>query len=116
MAPPALTTEQRVEALEKAKAARAVRAKLKDDLRTGAVTFAQVLRIASTEPNGTVGRTRVTAVLLARPGVGTVRMAKILDDAGIAANRRLRGLGKHQTAALIAEFSGRGSGSSIDRR
>ena len=52
---------------------------------------------------------------LARPGRDTVfdeTFLRKLERLEIAANRRLRGLGKHQTAALIAEFSSRGSGSS----
>jgi hypothetical protein len=39
--------------------------------------------------------------------VGEVRATKVMERLDIAANRRLRGLGKHQTAALIAEFSDR---------
>jgi hypothetical protein len=39
--------------------------------------------------------------------VGAVRASKVMERLDIAANRRLRGLGKHQTAALIAEFSDR---------
>jgi hypothetical protein len=39
--------------------------------------------------------------------VGVVRAGKVMDRLDIAPNRRLRGLGKHQTAALIAEFAGR---------
>jgi hypothetical protein len=41
--------------------------------------------------------------------VGAVRAGKVMERLDIAANRRLRGLGKHQTAALIAEFSDRSS-------
>ena len=37
--------------------------------------------------------------------VGAVRAAKVMERLEIAPNRRLRGLGKHQTAALVAEFA-----------
>ena len=50
-------------------------------------------------------------VLKALPRVGTVRATKVMDRLDIAPNRRLRGLGKHQTAALIAEFGARSSSS-----
>jgi hypothetical protein len=36
-----------------------------------------------------------------------VRANRVMERLDIAANRRLRGLGKHQIAALIAEFSDR---------
>ena len=44
-------------------------------------------------------------MLKALPRVGAVRAGRVMERLDIAANRRLRGLGKHQTAALLAEFS-----------
>ena len=51
-----------------------------------------------------IAHAKVVDVLKALPRVGAVRARKVMERLDIAANRRLRGLGKHQTAALIAEF------------
>jgi ribosomal protein S13 len=55
-----------------------------------------------------IGKMRVTAVLEAMPGVGKVRAERIMQTVGIAATRRVRGLGQHQLAALVREFEVRG--------
>ena len=39
------------------------------------------------------------------PGTGKVKAKRIMEAHGIADNRRLRGLGERQRAALLAEFS-----------
>lgn len=67
--------------------------------------MAEVLEEA--EQDDVVAHTKVIDVLKSMPRVGTVRASKVMERLDIAANRRLRGLGKHQTAALIAEFSAR---------
>lgn len=59
------------------------------------------------EYDDVIAHAKVIDVLKALPRVGTVRAGKVMERLDIAANRRLRGLGKHQTAALIAEFSDR---------
>jgi ribosomal protein S13 len=51
-----------------------------------------------------IAHTKVIDVLKSLPRVGAVRATKVMERLDIAPNRRLRGLGKHQTAALIAEF------------
>ena len=68
-------------------------------------SLAQVLDLA--ESDDVIAHAKVIDVLKALPRVGTVRASKVMERLDIAANRRLRGLGKHQTAALIAEFSDR---------
>ena len=52
-----------------------------------------------------IAHTKVIDVLKSLPRVGGVRAGRAMERLDIAANRRLRGLGKHQTAALLAEFS-----------
>jgi hypothetical protein len=66
--------------------------------------------LALAEEDDVIAHTKVIDVLKALPRVGAVRAAKVMDRLDIAANRRLRGLGKHQTAALVAEFSARSAG------
>ena len=107
---PPLSDEQRQQARSAATEARRRRAEVKQSLRSGERTLAEVLSLA--EQDDVIAHTKVIDVLRALPRVGTVRAAKVMERLEIAANRRLRGLGKHQTAALIAEFSTRGSGSS----
>src|SRR5215216_456048 len=92
---PPLSDEQRQQARHAAKEA----------LRSGERSLAQVLDLA--ESDDVIAHAKVIDVLKALPRVGTVRASKVMERLDIAANRRLRGLGKHQTAALIAEFSDR---------
>jgi ribosomal protein S13 len=44
---------------------------------------------------------RVSELIEAVPGIGPVRAAAIMAEIGIAASRRLRGLGIHQSRSLI---------------
>ncbi|GAA2248009.1 integration host factor, actinobacterial type [Rarobacter faecitabidus] len=102
MALPQLTPEQRAEALERAAAARAVRAQVKQDLKSGSTTISKV--IAKGKSDDAVGKLRVSALLEALPGVGKVRAQVLLEEYGIAQSRRVRGLGPRQVAALVERF------------
>jgi len=99
---PPLSDEQRSQARHAATEARRRRAEVKQALRTGERTLADVLDQA--EQDDVIAHTKVVDVLKSLPRVGTVRAAKVMERLDIAANRRLRGLGKHQAAALVAEF------------
>ena len=100
---PPLSDEQRQQARSAATEARRRRAEIKQSLRSGSSTLAEVIALA--ERDEVVAHAKVIDVLKALPRVGVVRAGKVMDRLDIAANRRLRGLGKHQTAALIAEFA-----------
>ena len=100
--PPALTPEQRANALAKAAEARAARAELKTKLKLGSVSLAEAL--AST--NSTVGKLKVVSLLESLPGVGKARAAKIMERLEISPTRRVRGLGANQRKALEQEFAG----------
>ncbi len=104
---PPLSDEQRQQARSAATQARRRRAEVKQALRSGERTLAEVLSLA--EQDDVIAHTKVIDVLRALPRVGTVRAAKVMERLEIAANRRLRGLGKHQTAALVAEFPATGA-------
>src|SRR5690606_28804701 len=104
---PSLSPEQRAAALEKAAAARKARAELKEKLKQGDTTLAEVLTRA--ESDEVTGKLKVSSVLEALPGIGKVRAAQIMERLRIAESRRLRGLGEHQRRALLAEFGGAGS-------
>lgn len=101
---PPLTPEQRAAALEKAAAARKVRAELKNRLKHSSASLAEVLENGETDE--AIGKMKVSAVLEAMPGVGKVRAQKIMERLNIAMSRRVRGLGANQRAALVREFSG----------
>lgn len=104
MALPSLTPEQRAAALEKAAEARKARAELKNKLKHGGTTLAEVLKQGQSDD--TVGKMKVSAVLESLPGVGKVKAANIMEELGISETRRVRGLGSNQVAALESRFGG----------
>ncbi|HSI93337.1 MAG TPA: integration host factor, actinobacterial type [Jiangellaceae bacterium] len=106
MALPSLTPEQRAAALAKAAEARRERAEVKNRLKHSGASLTEVLKEGET--NDVIGKMKVSALLEAMPGVGKVRAAQIMERIGIAENRRVRGLGANQVAALEREFGGRG--------
>ena len=106
MALPTLTPEQRKAALEKAAAARRLRAEVKNRLKNSGASLSEV--IAESRVNEVVAKLRVIDLLQSMPGVGKVRAREIMKRIGIADSRRLRGLGTNQIKALIAEFKDRG--------
>ncbi|MGI8755264.1 MAG: integration host factor, actinobacterial type [Acidimicrobiales bacterium] len=101
--PPSLTPEQRAAALEKAGAARRARAELKERLKLGTISLAEL--IAQSENDELIGKTKVLAVLESLPGVGKVKARRTMEEIGIAETRRIRGLGSQQRDALLAAFS-----------
>jgi transposase len=96
---PTLTPEQRAEALAKAAEARKARSELLASIKSGKQTIASVLKRAKDDQ--TVGKTKVAALLKAVPGIGAVKAAALLEQAGIDPNKRVAGLGERQRAALI---------------
>jgi len=103
MAPPKLTPEQRADALAKAAAARQQRAAVKQALKEGSVTLAELL--ARAEGDKAIGGLKVSAALTALPGLGKVKAGRLMERVGIAESRRLRGLGAKQKEALLAALS-----------
>jgi hypothetical protein len=99
--PPALTAEQRANALAKAAEARAARAELKAKLKLGSVSLSEAL--SSTD--STVGKLKVVSLLESLPGVGKVKARKVMEDIGIAENRRVQGLGAQQKQALLEQLA-----------
>jgi hypothetical protein len=100
---PELDDEARRQALEKAAAARRVRAELKQQLKSGQIDLAEVLRRA--EDDETVAKTKVSAVLEAMPKVGKVRARKLMERLDISPSRRVRGLGANQREKLLRTFA-----------
>jgi hypothetical protein len=96
---PTLTPEQRAEALAKAAEARKARSELLASIKSGQQTIASVLGRAKEDK--TIGKTKVAALLKAVPGLGAVKVAALLEQAGIDPDRRAAGLGDRQRSALI---------------
>ena len=71
--PPALTPEQRQQALAKAAEAPPARAEIKEKLKMGSITLSELL--SSSGGNDHIGKMKVLAVLEALPGVGKVEGA-----------------------------------------
>ncbi len=103
MAPPILTAEQRAAALEKAALARRVRAEMKELLKTGSISFPALLDRAAADE--LIAGMKVNAVIASMPGTGKIKAKRMMESLGIAENRRIRGLGARQRAALLEEFS-----------
>lgn len=97
MALPILTDEQRKAALEKAAQARHARAELREKVKTGKVSLKEVLD--STDP--IAERMKVSALIESLPGYGKAKAAKIMDELGISATRRVKGLGARQREQLL---------------
>jgi signal recognition particle GTPase len=97
--PPALTPEQRQAALQKAAKVRRERADVKEKLKLGSLTLAELLKQA--ENDETVGKMKVVSVLESLPGLGKVKARRLMETVGISESRRLQGLGAKQRADLL---------------
>jgi hypothetical protein len=95
--PPQLTPEQRAAALQKAAEARAARADIKARLKNSTMSLSDAL--SSDDQN--VGKLKVLSLLESLPGVGKVKARNVMEDIGIADNRRVQGLGSQQKQALL---------------
>lgn len=101
--PPQLTEAQRRAALEKAAEARRVRAETKELLKTGSLRLSELFQQAET--NDLLNGMKVERVIASMPGTGKIKAKRMMETLGIADNRRIRGLGDNQKAALLEQFS-----------
>jgi guanylate kinase len=100
--PPQLSAEQRISALAKAKESRQQRSQAKNKIKTGELSLSDIFHLASTD--SVIAKMRVADLLAALNGVGKIRARAIMERLNISPTRRIQGLGKHQIAALTAEF------------
>jgi len=98
--PPQLTPEQRAAALVKAAEARAARAEIKARLKMGSMSLHEALD----SDDNNVGKLKVVSMLESLPGVGKVKARRLMEEVGIADNRRVQGLGAQQRKSLLAEL------------
>jgi DNA uptake protein ComE-like DNA-binding protein len=101
MALPNLSDADRTAALKKAAEARQKRAALRADIKSGAITFAAVMK-KSDDP--IVARLKVSTLLESLPGYGKAKAAKIMADLEISESRRVQGLGARQREMLMAKL------------
>ncbi len=101
--PPQLTPEQRAAALAQATLSRRTRADVKKGVRQGTLTIADVLELAKSDP--AIAKMRVLELLESVPGVGRIRALAIVERLGISVPRKIQGLGIHQRASLLQEFT-----------
>ena len=51
-----------------------------------------------------VAKLKVVSMLESLPGVGKVKARRVMEDVGIADNRRVQGLGTQQRATLLEQL------------
>jgi hypothetical protein len=100
--PPTLSPEQRQAALEKAAAARRLRAELKEKLKMGSITLKELLDQGDSDE--IVGKMKVLAVLESLPGLGKVKARRLMEEVGISETRRIQGLGDQQRKKLFEKL------------
>ena len=100
--PPALSDDQRQAALAKAAEARRVRAALKEKLKAGEVSLAELFERAQDDP--IVAGTKILTIVESMPRTGKVKARRTLAAAGVSESRRVRGVGPAQRHRLLAAF------------
>jgi hypothetical protein len=80
-----------------------VRAEIKSLLKSGSLTFTDVLERA--DADDLIAGTKIKAIVVSMPGMGKVSTERLLSEIGIAEGRTLRGLGSNQRELLVERFS-----------
>jgi hypothetical protein len=98
---PLRSLDQRMEALKRANDIRVKRAKLKRDLKEGAVRIETILR----EPPRYVETAKVFDILMAVPKFGRVKAARLLNQCRISQSKTVGGLSDRQRGELVSLFT-----------
>ena len=101
--PPSLSPEQRQAALDKAAAARRLRAELKEKLKMGSLTLKELLDQSASDE--VVAKMKVVSVLESLPGLGKVKARRLMDEIGISETRKVQGLGQQQRRRLLEKLA-----------
>ena len=104
MSMPEISDDARRAALDKAVEARRVRAELKQMLKVGEVTPAQVLDRVDDDR---VARMKVSDLIQSLPAMGPTKCRRLMEELDIAPTRRLGGLGSRQRADLVEALAPR---------
>jgi len=97
---PERSLDQRMDALQRANLVRSQRARLKVDLKRGAVTIGSVLR----EPPEFLLTAKVIDVLMAAPKCGRVKSARIMEQCRVSPSKTVGGLSDRQRSELLGFF------------
>ena len=100
--PPALTPQERNQALLAATAARQVRSAIKARIKNGELSLVAVFSLA--ESDQAIAKMRVSELLESFSGVGKIRAQLLMERLGISPTRRIQGLGTLQRRKLESEF------------
>ena len=100
--PPSLSPDERQAALEKAAAARRLRAELKEKLKMGSLTLRELLNQSASDE--VVAKMKIVSVLESLPGLGKVKARKLMEEIGISETRRIQGLGDQQRKKLYEKL------------
>lgn len=95
---PDRTTDQRMEALERANEIRSARAQLKRDIKAGRQGVLNLLL----EPPEYIETMKVFDLLMAVPGLGRVKIGKLLRVCGISPAKTVGGLSVRQRHELVS--------------
>jgi hypothetical protein len=98
MALPKLSDADRAAALKKAAEARQKRAALRQQLKSGNMSFADAMK-KSDDP--VVARMKVITLLESLPGFGKAKAEKLMSELEISESRRVQGLGARQREHLM---------------
>ncbi len=90
------------QALAKAAEARRARSEMLAELKSGQTSLAVVLD----RTDEIAKKTKVTQLLKALPGVGSVKAATLMEQAGVDDKRRVGGLGEQQRRKLLEAVNG----------
>jgi hypothetical protein len=101
MALPELSAEARKEALKKASEARSARAQLRLKVKSGELSFVDVLAKAG---DPVVDKIKVLTLIESLPGYGKAKASKLMAELDISESRRVKGLGEKQRQALLARL------------
>lgn len=97
---PERSLDQRMDALQRANLVRSKRARLKVDLKRGAVTISSVLH----GPPEFLLTAKVIDVLMAAPKCGRVKSARIMEQCRVSPSKTVGGLSDRQRAELLGFF------------
>jgi hypothetical protein len=97
---PERTTQQRLEALQRANSIRTRRAQLKDSLRLGHVSIDDVLE----DPPEYLYTAKVFDLLMAVPKFGLVRTNRVLERCRVSPSKTVAGLTPRQRRELVDQL------------
>lgn len=75
----------------------------KEEVAAGRYEIAAVIALAKSDE--TLAGIKVSDLLVSLPGIGPKRVVSLMTEAGIAPSRRMRGIGEHQVARLVARLT-----------